>query len=224
MNLPKGKGWASLAYWRSDAWKTVKEKLRDETQYNPSATQLFAALRAVHPDACRVAVLGQDPYPTSDHCTGVAFATPAAVDPLPPTLKNIFREYQSDLGYPAPKNGDLTKWCNQGVLLWNVYPSCVTGHPGSHHWPEWTDLTKEIVEKLDARGTVVFALLGSCARSYNRYITRSPYIETTHPSPLSASRGFLGSRLFSRINSELIQPIDWRLDGKDRITIQDGKP
>ena len=207
------KGWNWLAYWQCGEWQVIKERLQDETHYNPARTDLFASLRAVHPDACRVAILGQDPYPTRDHCTGIAFSCPSRVKRLPPTLVNIFREYQDDLGYPAPKNGDLTKWCEQGVLLWNVYPSCGTGRPGSHHWEEWTWLTKEIVEKLD--GQVVFVLLGGHARDYKRYILVSPTIETSHPSPLGAKYGFVGSRIFSRTNDFLIklgrEPIDWRL-------------
>lgn len=207
----KGKGWGSLAYWQSGEWQLTKERLHDEDEYNPPSNLLFASLRAVHPDACRVAICGQDPYPNRDCCTGIAFDVPRIITKLPPTLVNIFREYQSDLGYPAPKNGDLTSWCNQGVLLWNVYPTCATGRPGSHHWEEWTYLTLEIVEKLDVSGKTVFCFLGGAAAQYAKYVRRSPCIVTSHPSPLGARHGFLGSRIFTRINSYLDHPIDWRL-------------
>src|SRR5258708_3442374 len=186
MSIATGRGWGSLAYWRSGEWQLIRERLQDEAEYNPPHHLMFAALRAVHPDAVRVAILGQDPFPGREHCTGIAFSTGKLyAGKLPPTLVNIFKEYQADLGYPAPKNGDLTKWCNQGVLLWNVYPTCATGRPGSHHWEEWSYLTKEIVEKLDGKG-VVFVLLGSVARNYHRCISRSMVITTSHPSPLGA--------------------------------------
>src|SRR5216684_8202876 len=168
------KGWASLTYWRSSAWQIIKERLQDEAEYNPAHSDLFACLRAVHPDACRVAILGQDPYPKREFCTGIAFGIPSnyPVEQFPPSLVNIFREYQADLGYPAPKNGDLRKWCEQGVLLWNVYPTCAIGRPGSHHWEEWNPLTKEIVEKLDAKGTV-FVSLGVVAHSFTKLVQHS---------------------------------------------------
>ena len=200
----------NLAYWRTGEWQVVEEKL-NEAQYNPGPDLLFAALRAVRPGTCRVAILGQDPYPQLRHCTGLAFSVQPDCQPIPPSLVNIFKEYESDLNYPAPKNGDLSKWCEQGVLLWNVYPSCMTSKPGSHHWEEWEPLTREIVEKLDAEG-VVFCMLGASARSFSKCLN-NPYklIETSHPSPLGANRGFLGSKIFSRVNALLKDPIDWRL-------------
>jgi len=208
-----GKGWCSLAYWQSGEWQVIMERLH-ATEYNPPRAMLFAALRAVHPDACRVVILGQDPYPDRDCCTGIAFSIPPSLRRYPPTLVNLLREYQADLGYPAPKNGDLTKWCEQGVLLWNVYPTCVIGRPGSQHWEEWEYLTKEIVEKLD--GQVVFAFLGSAAYKFHEYVHVSKFIKTSHPSPRGVKLGFDGSKLFSTINKHLIEmgkePVDWELD------------
>jgi uracil-DNA glycosylase len=188
--IPKNIGeWDTLAYWRSGEWQVTKEKL-DETQYNPGPSLLFAALRAVHPDACRVAILGQDPYPRRECCTGLAFSCPDSLKgSLPPTLVNIFKEYGDDLHYPAPKNGDLTTWCKQGVLLWNVYPSCAPGKPGSHRWLEWEYLTKEMVERLSAKGSVVFVAMGNLAQSMLEYAGSSPTIVTSHPSPLGATKG-----------------------------------
>jgi len=210
-----GVNYWNLSYWRTGEWQVIMERLKDETQYNPPRTELFAALRLVHPESCRVAIIGQDPYPKRLHATGVAFSIPATcgVGEFPPTLVNIFKEYEDDLHYPAPKNGDLTPWCEQGVLLWNVYPSCATGKPGSHHWEEWTYLTKEIVERLD--GQVVFVALGRVAQLHTVACTRSPVIHTSHPSPLGVSRGFSGSRIFTRTNALLSElgkePINWRL-------------
>lgn len=209
----KPRGWGELAYWQSGEWQTIRERLSDETQYNPPYRYLFACLRALHPSSCRVAIFGQDPYPNSELCTGFAFDIPRSVTKFPPSLVNIFKEYQTDLGYPCPDHGCLDKWCAQGVLLWNVYPSCRTGCPGSHHWVEWEELTKEITEKLD--GQVVFVLLGASARSFAKYIQHSPYIETSHPSPMGVKRGFSGSRIFTRTNDALIklgkETINWRL-------------
>lgn len=199
-----------LGYWKTGEWQVVEERL-NETQYNPGPDLCFAALRSVLPGTCKVAILGQDPYPQLRHCTGLAFSVQPDCQPIPPSLVNIFKEYEDDLHYPAPKNGDLSKWCEQGVLLWNVYPSCKTGKPGSHHWEEWEPLTREIVEKLDEQPGVVFALLGRSAQHFARYIRSGPIISTSHPSPLGAKYGFLGSRIFSRINSLLKEPIDWRL-------------
>lgn len=209
------KNW-DLVYFSTGEWQVVKERLDDYdqklVQYNPAREHLFAALRAVPERLVQVAVLGQDPYPKRVHCTGRAFESRVDGE-LPPTLVNLFKEYQDDLHYPAPKNGDLTKWCEQGVLLWNVYPSCTTGKPGSHHWDEWTYLTKEIVEKLD--GQAVFVMLGAQARAYDRFIHHSPTIVTSYPSPLGANHGFFGSRIFSRTNAELCKlgkgMIDWKL-------------
>ena len=209
MIIPKNKDWP-LAYFQSGEWQVVKEKLDDEDDnFNPGWGHLFDGLKLVPCERVRVAILGQDPYPDRMYCTGVAFSVPQSAG-IPPSLKNIFKEYQDDLGFPPPRCGDLTKWCEQGVLLWNVYPSCRTGQPGSHHWLEWEYLTKEILELIDGKATVVF--LGNRARSFARYCTKSPTICTSHPSPLGARYGFFGSRIFSKINATLEQPIDWRLD------------
>lgn len=199
-----------LGYWKTGEWQVVEERL-NEAQYNPGPGLLFAALGAVCPGTCRVAILGQDPYPELRHCTGLAFSVPPNCQPIPPSLVNIFKEYEDDLNYPAPKNGDLSKWCEQGVLLWNVFPSCAKGKPGSHHWEEWEPLTREIVEKLDDNDGMVYVFLGKSAGLFARYVRRGSIISTSHPSPLGAKRGFLGSRIFSSVNAVLKEPIDWRL-------------
>jgi uracil-DNA glycosylase len=211
--------WSDLEYWKSKDWATAKEKLNVEEAsigYNPHRSKLFAALGAVHPVTCRVAIVGQDPYPRREHCTGIAFAVPRSIpaNQHPPTLINIFKEYEQDLGLPRPMHGDLSKWCEQGILLWNAYPSCATGKPGSHHWTEWESLTREIMGALDAH-PMVFAFLGKVASSFSVYVFNNPVITVSHPSPLGVRRGFAGSKLFSNINSELANlgqpPIDWRL-------------
>jgi uracil-DNA glycosylase len=214
--------WDELKYWNSGEWQVIEEKLDDlqrkRVPFNPIRKNLFAALDAVPFEDVRVMVIGQDPYPSPSMATGVAFSVPGGTKELPPTLKNIFDEYCKDLHYPYPKSGDLTKWCQQGVLLWNAYPTCEANKPGSHRWTEWEYLTKEIVEKLDAKwegDSVVFLLLGSIARNYQRYITRCPCIVSSHPSALGARYGFIGCRCFTTINSRLcelgLKPINWRL-------------
>lgn len=215
MSIRIPKHW-DLEYWRTGEWQVIKERLKDEAEYNPSSSLLFASLGAVHPDAIRVAILGQDPYPNAKHCTGVAFSIPRTLEERewPPTLVNILKEYEDDLGYPAPKNGDLTKWCEQGVLLWNVYPSCRAGHPGSHRWNEWEYLTNEIINKLE-KNRVIFVSLGRVATDFIKHLVDPYHIRTSHPSPLGVRRGFSGSRIFTRVNVSLAdlghKPIDWRL-------------
>lgn len=211
--------WDELDYWNTGEWQVVQEKLDDldkaKIAYNPARESLFAALDALSFEKVTVAIIGQDPYPKSIHATGVAFSIPEGIKDYPPTLKNIFQELQNDLTYPDPKSGNLNKWVKQGVLLWNVFPSCEEGKPGSHHWDEWLPLTQEIVTKLDKQSCVVFVLLGAEARKFSKYIENSDVIETSHPSPLGANKGFFGSRIFSTVNAKLAEAgmntVDWSL-------------
>lgn len=219
--IPRSLGeWNSLCYWRSGEWQTVRERL-DEIRYNPGNHKLFAALRAVDCRSCTCAILGQDPYPRLAHCSGLAFSLPQGYDgPRPPTLENILQELKDDLGLAVtPQTGDLSPWCEQGVLLWNVFPSCAPGKPGSHHWDEWKYLTQEIVERLNEKaltegGPPPLVFLGRAAQWFSKFATKSELICTSHPSPLGVDKGFKGSRIFSRVNEALIrqekQPIDWR--------------
>ena len=214
IKLPKN-DWHSLLYWDTGEWQVIEERL-NETEYCPSGSVLFHALQSVDLGSCRCAIVGQDPYPELRHCTGRAFETPRELKELPASLVNIFKEYEDDMRYPAPKNGDLTQWVNQGVLLWNAYPSCAQGKPGSHHWEEWTWLTKEILEKLNAKkDPVVFIFLGRVAANFSKYVDKSRTITTSHPSPLGVTHGFRGSKIFSRTNALLSdlgqKPIVWLL-------------
>lgn len=214
--------WEDLKFWDSSRWTVIQDRLtgldRIGKLYCPQRQNLFKALDVVEFKNVRVAIVGQDPYPNRHHATGVAFAVPSDVDPLPPTLSNILKEYLTDLGHPIPRNPDLLKWCEQGVLLWNAIPSCSINIPLSHGWLEWTFLTSEIITELSKRG-VVFAFLGATAREYKKFVSpNSKYIETSHPSPrgsLNSKTPFIGSRLFSTINDRLCQlkkePVDWRL-------------
>lgn len=214
--------WPDLKYWSCGEWQVVAERLQDIRNkggiYCPGARNLFKALRLVDYESCRVMLVGQDPYPDPRIATGLAFSIPAIEKKFPPTLHNLFIEYQADLGYPLPGTGDLTPWLKQGVLAWNAIPSCEAFRSLSHDWPEWDLLTKEIVEKLSEKGCI-FCFLGGVARRFTKYVGQDcDLIETSHPSPRasrSATHPFFGSRIFSTINAKLVEqgkePINWRL-------------
>jgi len=176
-------------------------------------------------DAVRVLIVGQDPYPTPGHAVGLSFSVAPDVRPLPRSLANIFAEYRSDLGYPEPSSGDLTPWAQRGVLLLNRVLTVQPGNPASHRGRGWEAVTECAIRALADRGQPLVAVLwGRDASSLAPILSggRSAVIESVHPSPLSASRGFFGSRPFSRANELLAgmgaEPVDWRLpaDGLSR--------
>jgi uracil-DNA glycosylase len=167
-------------------------------------------------DEVRALILGQDPYPTPGNAVGLSFSVPPESRRLPPSLINIFREYGDDLGLPAPANGDLTAWTERGVLLLNRVLTVQPGKPGSHRGKGWEEVTEQALLALAARGTPLVAILwGRDARSLAPLLEGVPLVESAHPSPNSADRGFFGSRPFSRANRLLEQqgasPIDWKL-------------
>lgn len=210
--------WDSMEFWSSEAWQQTQEALDVlEGKFNPKRENLFAALDACPLETCKVCILGQDPYPDAAFATGIAFSIPPEQKKFPPTLINIFKEYVEDLHYPFPGNGDLSPWCSQGVLLWNVVPTCETGKPGSHRDWAWYFLTREIIKALIDR-KVLLVTLGGLARiaveEADFGINEAKLFSYSHPSPLGVGKGkspFSGSRLFSTINSFLKQPIDWKL-------------
>lgn len=220
--LKKIETWDDLVYWESGEKQVVDERLNDfdraKRKYCPDREYLYAALDAVPLDKVKVMWVGQDPYPNPKDACGIAFSVKKN-SAFPPTLQNIFQEYQDDLHRPAPSSGDLSSWCERGVLLWNAYPSCFVGQPGSHHWPEYAFLTTEIIKSVKAhRPRTVFIFSGNSARGFAPYADGCHTIETSHPSPrgsLTAKKPFLGSRVFSTVNAKLVaqgeQPIDWRL-------------
>lgn len=216
-----------LKYWQTGEWQVVNERLKDmekdHVRYNPTRSELFRSLQATKPEDVRVVILGQDPYPQSKYATGYSFSIPKEIEgsDFPPTLQTIFREYTSDLHYEYPKSGDLHRWTEQGVLLWNAIPSCTANKSLSHDWDEYSYLTREVLEKLSGIGGIVFVFLGSVARRYIDCIdpTSNTILQTSHPSPRGSSNArnpFLGSRIFTTINDKLTdlgrQPINWRLD------------
>lgn len=164
----------------------------------------------------RVLIVGQDPYPTPGHAVGLSFSVAPDVRPVPRSLANIFTEYMSDLGLPAPTNGDLSPWADRGVLLLNRSLSVQPGQPNSHQGRGWEAVTEQAIRALAERGGPLVAILwGRNARSLKPLLGGMPCIESAHPSPLSARNGFFGSRPFSRANQLLVEqgaePIDWRL-------------
>jgi uracil-DNA glycosylase len=168
-------------------------------------------------DQVRVLIVGQDPYPTPGHAVGLAFSVEPEVRPLPRSLVNIFREYSDDLGLPTPSNGDLSAWATRGVLLLNRVLTVEPGRPGAHRGKGWEEVTEQAIRALVARPAqpLVAILWGRDARNLRPILGDVPCIESAHPSPMSADRGFFGSRPFSRANHLLAElgtdPVNWAL-------------
>ena len=167
----------------------------------------------------KVLIVGQDPYPTPGHAVGLAFAVERDVRPLPRSLRNIYRELDDDLGIPPAPHGDLRAWAEQGVLLLNRVLTVRAGAAGSHRGQGWEAVTEQAIRALVARGGPLVGILwGREAATLLPMLGGVPTIQSAHPSPLSASRGFFGSRPFSRTNALLAEqgaaPVDWRLDGQ----------
>lgn len=164
----------------------------------------------------RVLIVGQDPYPTPGHAVGLSFSVASSTRPIPRSLANIFREYRDDLGHPQPADGDLTAWSDAGVLLLNRVLSVRPGEAGSHRRRGWEEITEQAIRALAARDAPLVAILwGRDAQTLERMLGGCDIVASAHPSPLSASRGFFGSRPFSRANELLArrgaEPVDWRL-------------
>lgn len=203
--------WSDLPFFRED-WPGIEAALAKENRpVFPPAPLRFAALEHTQPEDTRVVILGQDPYPTAGHANGFAFSvTPET--PLPRSLKNIYRELEDDIGR-APATGDLTHWAYQGVLLLNTALSVPEGDAGGHAKLGWSRLTEQVLLRLDDRPRA-FLLWGKHAQKLGAGLgAHHLRIETAHPSPLSASRGFFGTRPFSRVNAWLAangqSPIRW---------------
>lgn len=187
----------------------------------PEHDKVFASLRATPLSSVRVVILGQDPYPSPGHGNGLAFSVEPQVKPYPPSLRNIFKEAIDDLGdddFPWPQTGDLTPWTQQGVLLINTTLTVDAGAPRSHAKFGWTEIVNRLIRAVDQqKERVVFVLWGKDAQAFKKHIGGGPtqkhiIIEGVHPSPLSASRGFFGSKPFTKVNEVVRgEPIIWRL-------------
>jgi uracil-DNA glycosylase len=167
-------------------------------------------------DAVRVLIVAQDPYPSPGQAVGLAFSVHANLHPLPRSLSNIFKELGTDLGVPTPRNGDLSRWADRGVLLLNRILTVEPGASGSHRGKGWETVTGQAISALTARGGPLAAILwGNDAQSCEPLLGEVPCVKSPHPSPLSARNGFFGSRPFSRANDLLRQqgaePINWSL-------------
>jgi len=212
-------GWARALAPVEDRIHAMGDFLRAENAagrgYLPAGEHVLRAFTQPFDDV-RVLVVGQDPYPTPGHPIGMCFAVEGHVRPLPRSLANIYREYTDDLGLPAPEHGDLGAWTRSGVLLLNRVLTVRPGTPGSHRRKGWEEVTQRAIEALvERRRPLVAILWGRDAQSLVPMLGDTPAICSPHPSPLSASRGFFGSRPFSRVNAELERlgepPVDWTL-------------
>ncbi|AXC49792.1 uracil-DNA glycosylase [Paracoccus suum] len=203
--------WAHLPFFQAD-WPRIAAHLAG-TQWLPGPDRVFAALQAVSPRDVRVVILGQDPYPTPGHADGLAFSV-APQAPLPRSLRNIYAEMRDDLG-AAPADGYLGHWAAQGVLLLNTALSVGPGDAGSHARLGWSGLASQVIDAAQRGGPIAFVLWGGHAQGVARGLARPQdlVLASAHPSPLSARRGFFGSRPFSRVNDWLTAQgrpaIDW---------------
>jgi uracil-DNA glycosylase len=181
--------------------------------YLPTHNLVMRALSSEFVSA-KVLILGQDPYPNPSDPVGLSFSIPSDQRRLPPTLKNIFKELNTDLGVPIPGHGDLTPWVRQGVVLLNRTLTCRSGESNSHAKVGWGRFTEACVSALAESGCVAI-LWGANAQELSKYFSSQKLITSAHPSPLSAYRGFFGSKPFSRANQVLKEigrkPIDWSL-------------
>ncbi|MFM1917689.1 MAG: hypothetical protein RJB01_1204 [Actinomycetota bacterium] len=199
---------------------TLGEFLRAETAagrgWAPAGNNILRAFTQPL-DQVKVLVVGQDPYPTPGHAVGLSFCVAPEVKPIPRSLANIFKELTSDISCPHPANGDLTPWADRGVLLLNRVLTVQLGQPGSHRRKGWETITQAAIEALAKRvdQPLVAILWGKDAQTAAEFLPDVPLIESAHPSPMSADRGFFGSRPFSRANDLLEElggePIDWCL-------------
>ena len=212
-------GWAEALAPVADQISAMGDFLRAEVaagrRYLPAGDRVLRAFQQPFADV-RVLIVGQDPYPTPGNPVGLSFSVAPDVRRLPPSLINIFREYTADLGYPSPSNGDLTPWTDRGVLLLNRVLTVEPRKPGSHRGHGWEEVTDQAIRALAARQSPLVAILwGRDARDLAPLLAGVPLVESPHPSPNSADRGFFGSRPFSRASALLEEQgaggIDWKL-------------
>jgi uracil-DNA glycosylase len=203
------------------SWFPILEPLQDDIvttfdlvskgQYIPAIDRIFAPL-SVAIDEVKVVIVGQDPYPNAEYADGFAFSVRPEVSPCPASLINIFKELESDLGTPMPTDGNLERWALQGVLLINRTLTTIPGESHAHQKSGWMAITEVIICEVASRGAVAI-LWGGNAQQMSDYFESSRVIKSAHPSPLSAYRGFFGSRPFSRANEVLVSrgasPIIW---------------
>lgn len=211
-------GWADALAPVEDRVHALGEMLREEVAagdgYLPAGTDVLRAF--TYPfDQVKVLIVGQDPYPTPGHAMGLSFSVAPGVE-IPRSLVNIFTELESDLGLPRPTSGDLTPWAREGVCLLNRVLTVRPGAAGSHRGRGWEEVTEQAIRALVARNAPLVAILwGRDAQNLAPLLGDTPMIKSPHPSPLSARRGFFGSRPFSQANDMLVaqgaEPVNWQL-------------
>lgn len=193
----------------------LRQENKEGRGYLPRGENIFRAFQTPL-DSVRVLIVGQDPYPTPGHPIGLSFSVAREVRPIPRSLQNIYKEMKDDLGITPAEHGDLSSWAEAGVMLLNRVLTVCPGMPASHQGKGWEAVTDLAIRRLAERGAPLVAILwGRQARELRRLMPHVPVIESAHPSPLSASRGFFGSRPFSRTNALLIEqgaePVDWTI-------------
>jgi uracil-DNA glycosylase len=208
--LPKV--WVDFLGLPKDYFHNIEEKIEADP-INPRASQIFRAFD-IEPKSVRVVIIGQDPYPNQEDAVGLAFSIDQNRKSLPGSLRNIKKELSSDLGLPITDQGDLSRWSEQGVMLLNRILTTKSGESLSHKGFGWEEFTELVIRNL-AKQKTIFILWGKSASSLGEFITEDKKIIGVHPSPLSANRGFFGSKPFSECNRRLMQlgmtAIDWRV-------------
>lgn len=204
-------GWARLPFFRGE-WPALWERLAAATPWQPAPDRIFRALELCPPERTRVVILGQDPYPTPGRATGLAFGFPPGTAPQH-SLRNILAEVASDTGHAAPP-ADLTGWAQQGVLLLNTVLTVPVGQANGHKGWGWEVLVAQVLQHLAATGPRAFLLWGAPAQKLCANLPREGhlFVESAHPSPLAAHRGFFGSRPFSTTNRWLAAQGDPEID------------
>ncbi len=211
-------------YLQRDDMRALSSFLRERratgVQVHPAPADLFAAFQATPFESVKVVILGQDPYHGAGQAHGLCFSVQPGV-PVPPSLLNVYKELERDLGVPRPVHGHLLPWARRGVLLLNSVLTVEQGHAGSHQGRGWEGFTDHVIEVLNRdREHLVFLLWGSYAQAKGRVIDTSRHrvLRAPHPSPLSAHRGFAGCGHFSAANQYLarhgVEPMDWRLPAR----------
>ena len=218
-----GNDWDDIlgAVWASPGYHEFMDKINKEYELKtiyPPKEDIYRAFKNTSFKDVKVVIVGQDPYHGEGEAMGLSFSVPNGIK-LPPSLKNIYKELEDDLGIKPTTSGDLTKWTKEGVLLLNSTLTVVKDTPNSHSKIGWDKFTDYVIKKINKKEEpVVFILWGNFARSMKEFITNPKHlvIESAHPSPFSARNGFFGSKPFSKTNNFLIKnnikPIDWDLN------------
>ena len=203
--------WRDFLDLESDFFSSLEEKI-DFKNVNPSPNNIFRAFD-LPPEAVKVVLIGQDPYPNENDAMGLAFSVNRQTGPLPKSLQNIKKELKSDLGIEISESGDLSPWQSEGVLLLNSILTTEPGKSAVHAGLGWEAFTTRVIRKLNDR-KVIFLLWGNFAQNYAHFVGENQKVAGVHPSPLSAYKGFFGSKPFSAVNAKLIdldlEPINWQ--------------